>query len=109
MTFTEYFGLIVLGWSLSALIDWLRSRRATPPNQRKKLADFRMSLSWFALFAVYFALSFIFHTSARPASWEVIGVTVAFLGLLGIAMNEIRIAFRARNANVQRSPVDSGT
>ncbi len=107
--YTESMGLIALTWCLFMLLAWLRLRSATLATRRTKLADFRIALYWLALFIVPFALSFILLTSTRPSSLEVIGVTLALLLLLGIAMNKLRVAFRARNADDQRSPADSDT
>ncbi len=109
MTYDESMGLIALTWCLFMSLAWLRLRRATRATRRTKLVEFRTSLYWLALFIIPLALSYILLTSTRPSSLEVIGVTLVLLLLLGITLNELRVDFRARNADHQRSPADSDT
>ena len=105
MTFTELCGLMMLTWCLLEVVDWLRLRRDTTPQRRVKQWIFRRSLFVAPVFIVFFFLSFLSPPWFVPPSWAVIGMSLVFLIILGIAMNELRIAFRARNA----SPADSNT
>jgi hypothetical protein len=72
-----------------------------------------MSLVWCVATVGQFAFHIIPPTLFWPSSWmvivEVIWVSLTFLALLGVAMNELRVAFRARHAVDQGSAADSNT
>jgi hypothetical protein len=111
MTFTqtEFWGLIVLTFCFNAMANWLRLRRATPAQWRQKRSAFHYSLVVLAIFTAPFVLSIILRLSASPPSLDVTLASLLFLLSLGIAVNELRITFQARNAGDQRSPADSNT
>jgi hypothetical protein len=108
MTNTEFSTLMVLTWCLAVLCAWLWLRRTTAAERRKKLAaDLRIALFVSAVFIVPFALSFILSPGAPPSSVLVVCMSLLFLLNLGTAVGEIRIAFRAKNADDQRFPAGS--
>jgi hypothetical protein len=109
MTYIESMGLIALAWCVFLVLAWLRLRRATRAPRRTTLAELRTSLYWLALLIVPIGLSVILLTSPRPSSLEVLGVPLVLLLLVGIALNELRADFRARNAAQPCAPADRDT
>jgi len=115
MTLTEFWGLIMGTWGLVLLIAWLQLRRATTAERRKKRAEFRRDLLLSAVLIGPICLSFIlalrfsitYSTPLLVPSWVATLFWLLFLAVLAVFMKELRIAFRARNADHQRSPVDS--
>jgi hypothetical protein len=113
MAYTEFFGLLALGWCLMPLFGWLNLRRATPAQRRYNRGWFRISLAWCVATVGQFLFHFIPPTLFQPSSWmvilEVIWVSLIVLVMLGLAINELRIVFLARNADDQRFPAGSDT
>jgi uncharacterized protein YhhL (DUF1145 family) len=108
MTNTEFWGLLALMACLCAMGAWLQLQRATAVERRKKRSDFRMCLVVSAAFIGLFGLNFIYpFPGPAPSLTSSICVSLFFLLMLGIAMIELRLTIRARNADHQRSPADS--
>ena len=109
MTNTEFMGLVALTGCLVTMGAWLQLRRATPAERRKKRTDFRLCLFGSAAFIGLFGLNFILPMPVPPSLAEWVFMSLIFLLILWIAISELRIAFRARNADDQRAPADSDT
>jgi hypothetical protein len=109
MTATEFLGLLALSGCLCAMGTWLQFQRASTVDRRKKWATFRVSLVMSAGFIGLFGLNFILPAPVPPSLALSICISLYFLLILGMAMNELRIALQARNARSQRRLPDSGT
>jgi hypothetical protein len=107
MTDTEFWGLVALGGCFGTIGAWLQVQRTIPARRRNKWAEFCVCLAMCAYFISLFGLQFLRPSPVPPSPPQVIFMSLSFLACLGFAVSEIRVAFRARNANYQRAPVDS--
>jgi hypothetical protein len=115
MTYTDFFGLVALaGGFLVVLGTWLQWQHSTPAVRRVNRLVFYGFLCAFVAGILNFVLNVFFSESPpfydpSKSKLDAIPASLLFLTGLAYAMLEIRIAFRARKTNNQRSPADSNT
>lgn len=110
MTFTqtEYLGLLALLACLCAMGSWLQLRRATTAERRRRRSEFCTCLFAAVFLIGLIGLNFILPAPVSPPSLAAsICFSLLFLLALGLVMNELRLAIRARNGDFQRPPADS--
>jgi hypothetical protein len=111
MTNFEFFlGVMALTGCLGAIGAGIQLRRAINAERGKKRAEFQITLFTTVATGALFSANVIANSLLPPSPALSIFMTLWSLVFLGVVLNELRIiVFRARHANNQPSPADSGT